>query len=218
MKQRIRDKRQKVIIDSAENIFFEKGYANSNLSEICIEANCSRTTVYTYFKNKENLYLAVVNQSFIKFLKYLASIEIKGKNGLESLLLYAKAYIDFSNSFSKHYQLMLNFHNMLRTLNIEEQNTADILKLKESEYFLKVRKKAEMPFRNLDFIIQFGQQDGSIKSKSESKILAVNLWSFFIGASVLFEFNSENETQNIAGLEVNLNVKNYYETINRILI
>jgi TetR/AcrR family transcriptional regulator, fatty acid metabolism regulator protein len=50
------------ILDAALNIFARKGYHDARLDEIVTEAQTSKGSIYFYFPNKEQLFLALVDQ------------------------------------------------------------------------------------------------------------------------------------------------------------
>lgn len=65
------DSRKNLIVKVALKVFAEYGYTNTNLSIIAKHCGLSRTTVYQYFKNENDIYYyAVENTSEILFKKY----------------------------------------------------------------------------------------------------------------------------------------------------
>jgi TetR/AcrR family transcriptional regulator len=61
-RQRERDKRREEIITAASKLFSKKGYENVSMEEIANEVELSKSTLYFYFKDKDSLFLAVVNR------------------------------------------------------------------------------------------------------------------------------------------------------------
>lgn len=64
-RQRILQERQArvdLILDSAEKPFVEKGYNDTSINEIAELADFSRTSIYQYFKSKEEIYLALLDR------------------------------------------------------------------------------------------------------------------------------------------------------------
>ena len=59
---REREARIHLILDSAERLFVEKGYAETSIHEIAAEADFSRTSVYQYFASKEEIYLRILDR------------------------------------------------------------------------------------------------------------------------------------------------------------
>ena len=60
-RQRERDKRREEIITAASKLFSKKGYENVSMEEIANEVELSKSTLYFYFKDKDSLFLAVLN-------------------------------------------------------------------------------------------------------------------------------------------------------------
>ncbi|MEL6255105.1 MAG: TetR/AcrR family transcriptional regulator, partial [Bacteroidota bacterium] len=80
MKAVIKEGRADHFIQHAQEVFFNKGYARTTISDICKKADCSRTTLYSYFESKENLYLAVIERAFRKFLAYFGKLRAEGNS------------------------------------------------------------------------------------------------------------------------------------------
>lgn len=53
--------RRKAFIDAARTLFFAKGYAGTTMSSIASKVGGSKTTLWTYFPSKEDLFAAVVD-------------------------------------------------------------------------------------------------------------------------------------------------------------
>lgn len=191
MKPLIKENRLLHIINCAEEVFFEKGFSKTNISDICKSANCSRTTLYSHFDSKENIYLAVVNKSFKKFINFFLEFDLKEGRGLEKMVRLAKGYINFSKKAPQNYALILDFYSTLKKLsNKKLQSDTDII-LSKCSYFEPVKKKAELPSTFLIQIIKEGQKDGSINDKLSAEMLFLNVWAYLIGSSNLFNYSSQ---------------------------
>ena len=61
--RREREKQQRIksIIEAAKRIFFSKGYLKATMSEIALQAEISKPTVYLYFKTKDDLYFSLMH-------------------------------------------------------------------------------------------------------------------------------------------------------------
>ena len=57
-----RQARMDLILDSAEKIFIQKGYNDTSISDIAECADFSRTSIYQYFNNKEEIYLLILER------------------------------------------------------------------------------------------------------------------------------------------------------------
>ena len=199
MNVEIRDSRQKHVIRCAENTFFEKGFSKATISDICKAANCSRSTLYIHFENKENIYLAVINNAFKIFLKYFEDLTVEGQNGLENMILYSEGFVDYSTKFPKRYSLIIDFYTLLRSITNEELLSDSAVILSECSFFPEVQTRAEIPFKFLTDVIRTGQNDGSINRDIPANELWLNTWAYLIGASSVFNFSTVNKEVSILG-------------------
>lgn len=56
------------ILNSAKKLFVEKGYEQTTMDDICKESDYCKSTIYVYFKNKEEIYNIIICES-MKLLK-----------------------------------------------------------------------------------------------------------------------------------------------------
>jgi TetR/AcrR family transcriptional regulator len=61
-RKREKDQRCKSVIDAASRLFCSKGYEKVSMDEIASGAELSKATLYTYFKDKDSIFFAVVNR------------------------------------------------------------------------------------------------------------------------------------------------------------
>lgn len=59
------------IMDSALNEFSKQGYGASSVNAICADQNISKGIIYHYFNTKDDLYLACVEECFMRLTNYL---------------------------------------------------------------------------------------------------------------------------------------------------
>ena len=67
MAQVLKEEVRNRILEAAEKVFYKKDYRGSKLTEIAKEADIPVALIYTYFKNKEVLFDAVVSSVYINF-------------------------------------------------------------------------------------------------------------------------------------------------------
>lgn len=79
-RQREKDQRRESIINAASGLFFKKGYDKVTMDDIASEAELSKATLYTYFKDKESIFFAVVNQGSKIFDSLIKKEEERLKN------------------------------------------------------------------------------------------------------------------------------------------
>lgn len=62
--EKIRKKSRQLIIDKAMQLFAEKGFQNTTISNIAEEADISKGLLYHYFDSKDKLLKEIINKSF----------------------------------------------------------------------------------------------------------------------------------------------------------
>lgn len=64
-----KDEVKKEIESAALKVFFRKGFADAKMNDIADEIHISVGNIYTYFKNKKELFYSVVPPSLVDYLK-----------------------------------------------------------------------------------------------------------------------------------------------------
>lgn len=70
-KQRRIQYNQSCILEAARELFQEKGAAGTTVDEIASAADCSKATVYVYFKNKDDIYYHIVLECMNELCEYI---------------------------------------------------------------------------------------------------------------------------------------------------
>ena len=74
------------IMDSALDEFSRQGYGASSINTICSAQNISKGIIYHYFKTKDDLYLACVEECFELLTRYIRTNLITGQGSIEEQL------------------------------------------------------------------------------------------------------------------------------------
>jgi AcrR family transcriptional regulator len=82
-----KDDRRDAIITIAREAFAADGYAGTSMSSIAARLGGSKGTLYTYFKSKEELFIAVVQKKCEKIQGMLNQAEIESGGDLRAMLL-----------------------------------------------------------------------------------------------------------------------------------
>jgi AcrR family transcriptional regulator len=94
------------ILQAAGRLFAEQGYERFSLRQVAEMIGYSATTIYLYFKDKDDLLFAVVDEGFDRFEQQLAAAAASTDDPIARLQAIGRAYIDFGLQNSVHYQLM----------------------------------------------------------------------------------------------------------------
>lgn len=102
-----RDKREmeKLILDSAMQLFIDEGYKNVTIRKLAEKIEYSPATIYLYFKDKDEILFTLQRMAFEKFHNFQASIQ-SIVDPVERLTEHGKAYVRFALENREYYELM----------------------------------------------------------------------------------------------------------------
>jgi AcrR family transcriptional regulator len=84
-----RDQRRERIVEVARQVFFEAGYANATMSMISERLGGSKATLYAYFKSKEDLFAAIINDQ-CAFLQAMGNLPTDRSNLRQTLTVLGR--------------------------------------------------------------------------------------------------------------------------------
>lgn len=123
-KMREKEQRKKEILDTAECLFFSRGYDDVSMDEIAHEVELNKATLYLYFKNKEALFAAIVLRGIgVLQEKYIECMDTQVP-GVVKVALLGQAYYRFSKEHPDYLRL-IKFYGSERFSN-ENPCTAEI--------------------------------------------------------------------------------------------
>jgi len=105
-RQRHKHEIREAIVDAALDIFLEKGYDEFSLRQVAERIGYTATTIYRYFKDKDDLLFAVIAESYDKFTAALTAAAQEADEPLERLICYGRAYIRWGIANPEAYKLM----------------------------------------------------------------------------------------------------------------
>lgn len=169
------------LLDIVEDIFKVLGYKSSKMDEIAKKANCSKSTLYSYFDSKENLMMAITYRAFNSLLNgyYKSLQEMYGSSGYERAKSLFFCYLRFSEDSFFYYQTLLEYMTFIRSVRNEEKKMT--IAMKNSLYFKKVKNIHNLPMTMIIEEIKSGQKDGSISNPKNAVEIFITIWSFLIG-------------------------------------
>src|SRR6266516_7479694 len=100
LRQAIRDRqdqekqeRRQAILTAAGELFLEQGYDHFSLRKVAERIGYSPTTIYLYFRDKDDLLFTVVEEVFTRFGQQLAEAAASTENPWERIIALGRAYI-----------------------------------------------------------------------------------------------------------------------------
>ena len=168
--QTVRDAKCALILDSALQLFSEKGYWETRLEDIAARAGFSKASLYNYYTDKEAIFLSLVVREYQAVLSSVAK-EISEAASFEQNLRRALVLV-FAH-FSQHVSLVANtsdFHAMVALH--EKMHRNEQLASQFKEYM-------ERTMALFTQIVSWGRSRGDVHSHLDDSTL-----SWYIGALV----------------------------------
>ncbi|MBT4262841.1 MAG: TetR/AcrR family transcriptional regulator [Deltaproteobacteria bacterium] len=108
-RQREKEERKSLILKAAKELLLKRGITGTSMNQIAAEAELGVATLYSYFKNKEELFLIIQKEGqellYEKCLKASKNIT----DPREKLRRYAATYLDFSVENRNYYCIINHF-------------------------------------------------------------------------------------------------------------
>jgi AcrR family transcriptional regulator len=163
-REREKEQRRYDIIDAAENIFFSKGFDNASMDDIAAEAELSKGTLYLYFKNKEDLYLALHSRGHRIMQEMFEKAVARYDLGIKKVRAIGEAYYQFYKKYPKYLHVLIYFES--RDIDFSDENSVAMICMREGMKILDILVDA----------IKMGIKDRSIRPDIDPFKTALSLW------------------------------------------
>ncbi|MBY0357900.1 MAG: TetR/AcrR family transcriptional regulator [Candidatus Obscuribacterales bacterium] len=130
--------KKKQIVEAAIKVFLEHGYAATTLASVAAKAGVIRATIYSHFKNKEELFTAIIEELTIN--RFTPNFEQKMMSATPEEFVYMLRDIIKSRRADKEYLALL------RTVIGESERFPDLARLYAKTVFSRVIVIAETFF------------------------------------------------------------------------
>ncbi|MCP4718262.1 MAG: TetR/AcrR family transcriptional regulator [Desulfobacteraceae bacterium] len=113
--------RRNQILDAARKLLFSQGFENVSISKISKEAQLGVGTIYFYYKNKADIFVALQEEGLAFLFSTIQQIQGKELNPEEKLNEIALAYYNFSQNQQEYFNIINYFLSSPRFFFQEEQ-------------------------------------------------------------------------------------------------
>jgi AcrR family transcriptional regulator len=176
-KEKERLVRKNGMIDAAERVFFKKGFENSTMDDIAKEAEFTKKTIYSYFKNKEELYYEIMLLGF-KALNDLYDKTISENiemSEIKKIKELGQTFVEFGRTYPGYFKAISDYENKDFDFQVDDSNCL------VNECYLA----GEYSFKLLNICIINGIEKGEILNDTDSVTVCLMLWSTMLGFTVL---------------------------------
>ena len=121
-----------LIIDAGIKVFLEKGISNTTVRDIIRKTSLASGTFYNYFKSKEEVLIAALDESAIEIGQRLRSQRKNAKNLEEFIYSQINPFFVFARDHSELFMIMSSNLNDVKAFSVETpMMTLEIESLKE---------------------------------------------------------------------------------------
>ncbi|GAA0881305.1 hypothetical protein GCM10009119_42750 [Algoriphagus jejuensis] len=174
--------KEKLILDSAVALFTAKGFQATRMEDVSKKAGISKGLTYFYYKNKEDLFMALTKKAFDQFREEFREVlRSKGKNGIEMLVDLMTKLVNFAKEQPVYYQAVLNFLDVLKKYNHPESRKEIDPLILDSVHFHKLLEIHHEPIKLGVQMVSQGIKDGSIRPELQPEITFYTVWAMIIG-------------------------------------
>lgn len=162
--------RRRTIIDAAERVLQRKSIDDVTMSDVAKEARLSRSLLYVYFEDKDDIYMAVTRRSFRTLRQAFEAAHDNHDTGLLRIRGIGEAYIRLSHEHPVYFEAITRFEG--RELDPEESESYERQCMAEGDRVFEIMCDA----------IQSGVEDGSIRADiGDPMQAAITLWAYTHG-------------------------------------
>ena len=165
-KERDKEDLRKSILDAAREVFLEKGADQTSIRSIAQKIEYSPTTIYLYFKDKNEIFYALHQDGFALLNAQMQPLGVVA-DPFERLMAMGRIYLKFAEDHPDYYDLMF-----------VQKSPMDSLKEDESW------KEGQNAFDGLKFTIQECMNRGMLPF-TDAEVGAFVIWSAMHGMCVL---------------------------------
>ncbi|MDF1511227.1 TetR/AcrR family transcriptional regulator [Robertmurraya sp. DFI.2.37] len=173
-------KKKREILDSALHCFAKKGFQTATIDDIVAHSKISKGAIYNYFKSKEEIYLALMNEETEAMNRLLSEKISTFQTALEKMQYLFDLYRNGNPYHAARFDSVV-VHYEFRLFALRDVKLQQHLKERSNTFFIEI----------VTNILEEGKKTGEFKSYLHTEV-AVNLfWALIDGAILQAVANKE---------------------------
>lgn len=104
-----KERRRESIVDAAERVFSAAGFDAATIDEVAAGARVSRALVYTYFRNKTELHLAICLRALRMLHARFLEVAAAHPRGYDRVAAVVRAYADLMRERPDYFEALYRF-------------------------------------------------------------------------------------------------------------
>lgn len=183
------EKRLEIASDAIE-VFSQKGYYNTNLKDIAKAAGMGRTSLYKYFRNKDEIYYYIVKRAYRCYnerVEHVQQLKMSNLERIEHLVDYLVKHLDENIVSNRFLDFWMIIHRKDRDL--------------EDELF----RLSEQMMESFQRLLKQAKDAGEIVKTINEKALASILWAVVESLTILKDDDSPTTDEYLETMHTLLN-------------
>lgn len=197
-KEREKEQRRQAIIAAAEQVFFSRGFDESTMDDVAVQAELSKGTLYLYFNSKIELHWEIMKKGMAILSEMILKSISTDANALDNLRKMGEVFYRFSSEEPMYFNSMMFF----------EGKDLELLHFEQKELDSSFQTS---PIKILYEVIESGIVDGSVRDDFSVPAMANTLWAQTLGVLQVIRNKKEVfELFQLSGQEV---IQCHYELV-----
>jgi len=169
-RQEERDRRRNEIVAATEGLYASMGWDAITMDQVARQARVSRGLVYVYFRDKDDLHLALVERALECLRRRFEDAREPRVNGLEEVAAMGRAYLCFAQDLPHYFDACARY----------QRHHAEAGTPPENE--LACAEAGHRVHEVIVASINRGIADGSVSAElGDPYVTALTLWAFMHG-------------------------------------
>lgn len=171
------------LLQTAAKVFYVQGFHGTKMDHVAKEAGVSKGVLYFYFKNKEDLFMALVHYSIqcVHENTMLLLRAIKDREAFDQIQIFLSFYFRMIEEQPEIQNPITEYIRMSHPSRQTGFETGITSGMQESEYYQKILSIQFNTTQYLAQIIEKGQNEGSILNQTDAKVIFATIWSMMLG-------------------------------------
>jgi AcrR family transcriptional regulator len=178
LREKLRQTAAQTLLDSAEREMVKKGYDRATMQEIAAAAGCATGTFYLYFKNKEELFQAIIARHAQALFAAARAAMDQTDDPVEKLRLSTNAHVLYIHEHQDFFKLFMKAVPM-RHRSLHQRLSGDTRQEHDSYNRIELE------------IIRKGQKQGKLRSDVPAELIQEFMLSAGFGIVEHFLFSSD---------------------------
>ena len=148
-------KTRQTLVDVARGLFGQKGFDETTMNDIAVHSGKGRRTLYTYFKNKEEIYNAVIEGELERLSDTLEAVSNKHMKPQDKIIELIYTHLSMiKETVLRNGNLRAEFfRNIWRVEQVRKNFDADEVEL-FTKVFIEGKKLGEFDIENVELFAQ----------------------------------------------------------------